>query len=516
MQHVWVSTLLFVVVLLVFLVVGWLAIPRKRDAAAPKKKVHAPLPEPPKERVASPLGVALAEHNLDQVRALLAEWDPNSAARDDMPALHTATQCGFAEAIPVLLEAGADIDFVEPRLGSALMFAITLREWTIVKLLLDANIPVDLVNEGGAHALHVAAYTGRTETVRKLLDRGASIHQPNLQGGTALRSAASAGHVEVVRLLLQRGAEINHIDMFDKTEIDYAREGGHRAVVALLESADRQASLRHWRGSAPFANLLPYRKDATLQILMQAQEAARKDPSQRAVSTKIAVSSIEAPSIVQIANALLPSLELTMPSKDDPDPRKPTRRVSLCLWTYEGTTAHPLKDSTSQAYAAKIVLLAELPYLQRRWSSLAKEFAAEVESKSLPSLLANMASPPTTLFENGVPLWDAWFRAQVATAFIASYVGDEPWAPSKRRELLYEVLDGPADWANTAVIVALVDVARREENAREDIIKKLFETARRPVCPPIFQHIVQPAAWALDELGEEKAREEFREIIAAF
>jgi hypothetical protein len=61
-----------------------------------------------------------------------------------------------------------------------------------------------------------------------------------------------------------------------------------------------------------------------------------------------------------------------------------------------------------------------------------------------------------------------------------------------------------------------VDVARRDESAREDIIKKLFETARRPVCPPIFQHIVQPAAWALDELGEEKAREEFREIIAAF
>ena len=466
--------------------------------------------------VQSPLGIALSQRDLVAVQASLETWDPDAAALEDMPALHTAIHYGFAEAIPLLLEAGAAIDFVEPRLGSTLSFAIALREWTIVKLLLEANVPIDLVNEGGAHALQVAAFTGRTETVRKLLERGAPIHQPNLQGGTALRSAASSGHVEVVRLLLEHGAEINHIDMFDKSELDYAREGGHRAVVKLLESADRTATPRHTRGSAPFASLLPYRKDATLQTLLQLQEAARKEPSNSPVSTKIALSSIEAPSIIHIAKELLADLTVLMPETDDPDPRKPTRAVSLCLWNYEGTTAHPVKDPGSEAHAAKVILLAEMPYLQRTWSLLAEEFAAGIAVSELASLLAAMASPPTALFEQHLDLWNAWFRAQAAIAFIASYVGSEPWLTSKRRELLYEVLDGPADWANTAVIVALVDVARRDETTRDDVVSKLVETARRPYSPPIFQHIVQPAAWALDELGDVQSREEFRETIAAF
>lgn len=466
--------------------------------------------------MATPLGAALADHDLEAVKEALKEANPNGSVLNDVPALHTAIGYGFVDAVPLLLEHGADIDFVEPRLGSALMFAITRQDWATAKLLLEANIPVELVNEGGAHALHAAAFAGHVETVRELLKRGAPIHQPTLQGATALHSAASRGHVEVVRLLLEHGAEINNMDMFGKSELDVARKGGHRAVAKLLEKADRQRSPRQWRGSAPFSSVLPYRKDATLQHLLQIQEAARKDPKTSLLSTTIALSALEAPSILQIAKTLLPRLKLSMPSDVDPDPRKPTREVSLCLWTYKGMTAHPLNDPESELHDAPIVLLAGLPYLQRNWSFVAEEFAKDIAISALPSLLANMASPPTTLFENGLPLWDAWFRAQVATAFIASYVGDEPWAQSKRRELLYEVLDGPADWANTAVIVALVDVARRDENAREDIIRKLFETARRPVCPPIFQHIVQPAAWALDELGEEKAREEFREIIAAF
>lgn len=507
MQHAHVNGLLLTLVVLIFLLVGWIAMTRRRGTAS----ASPPSSEP---SVASPLALALSQRDLAAVQASLETWDPDAAALDDMPALHTAIHYGFAEAIPLLLEAGAAIDFVEPRLGSSLSFAIALREWTIVKLLLDANVPVDLVNEGGAHALQVAAFTGRTETVRKLLERGAPIHQPNLQGGTALRSAASAGHAEVVQLLLRHGAEINHIDMFEKYELDYAREGRHWAVVKLLESADQTATSRHTRGSAPFASLLPYRKDATLQTLTQLQEAARKDPNNPAVSTRIALTSIEAPSIVHIAKALLKDLTVLMPETDDPDPRKPSRAVSLCLWTYEGTTAHPLKVSGSEAHAAKIVLLAEMPYLQRKWSLLAEEFASDIGVSSLPSLLASMASPP--VLETSLELWNAWFRAQVATAFIASYVGSDAWATSKRRELLYEVLDGPADWANTAVIVALVDVARRDENAREDIVSKLVETARRPCSPPIFQHVVQPAAWALDELGDERSREEFRETIAAY
>ena len=501
------STLLFVVVLVVFLVVGFLAMPRK---SADEAKPDAPEPElEEQDDERSALGEMLAAHDLEGLKALLAEEQNLSlAAVDDMPPLHAAIALGFLEAVPLLIEHGAAIDFVEPQLGSALSLAIALKHWAIVKVLLDAKVPLDLVNEGGAHALHVAAYVGATETVRKLLDRGAPLHQPNFQGGTALRAAAAAGHIETVRLLLERGAEIGHVDIFGESEIDAAHAGGHAAVVTLLRAATQPPTMRRTRGSAPFASLLPSRKDALVQQL--------RDAAQRgALLNEVALSSVEAPSIVHIAKEIFPNITLMMPTDDIPDPRKAFRNVAFQLWRYEAQDAHVVAPERDEDQMSRVMLLALIPYLQHVWSTGAALLASDIEVSGLPSLLVLMARPPTELLERLEP-WDAWFRSQVATAFIASYVGDEPWAQSKRRELLYEVLDGPADWANTAVIVALVDVARRDESAREDIIKKLFETARRPVCPPIFQHIVQPAAWALDELGEEKAREEFREIIAAF
>jgi hypothetical protein len=109
-----------------------------------------------------------------------------------------------------------------------------------------------------------------------------------------------------------------------------------------------------------------------------------------------------------------------------------------------------------------------------------------------------MVYPPPA--PEDVEPWDWYLRVQVAAALIASHLGDEPWAESPRRILLEAVLDGPVDWTSTAAVIALLDVARRDEAARPLIVTALLRTARRSMNPAAYQHAIRPAGLALLEL----------------
>lgn len=109
MQHACVNTLIFLGVVVGFVVVGMLAMPRKKEAAP--KQEGEPM---------SPLSQAIIDHDLAAVEASLAHANPNAALLHELPALHAAIECGFAEAVPLLLKHGAAIDYVDPSMGSTL------------------------------------------------------------------------------------------------------------------------------------------------------------------------------------------------------------------------------------------------------------------------------------------------------------------------------------------------------------------------------------------------------------
>jgi hypothetical protein len=46
-----------------------------------------------------------------------------------------------------------------------------------------------------------------------------------------------------------------------------------------------------------------------------------------------------------------------------------------------------------------------------------------------------------------------------------------------------------------------MDVARRDEGARGTAVATLHRCARRPYNPTLWQHVVEPASWALHDLG---------------
>jgi hypothetical protein len=216
-----------------------------------------------------------------------------------------------------------------------------------------------------------------------------------------------------------------------------------------------------------------------------------------------ASSAIEAPSMLSVCRMLSPEFAFSCHVDRDPDPRPPARRVKTQLWTYSqvfglADQARAASGTPDEDIAARIVSVAEHPYLLRVWSEAALRAARAMTRDALPQVLAAMVH-----WVDGpgyVEIWDWRFRVQLAAALVASHLGDEPWERSARREALEDVVEGPADWTSTAAIIALMDVATRDEAARASAIAALHRCARRRFNPTLWQHVVEPASWALHDL----------------
>jgi ankyrin repeat protein len=136
-------------------------------------------------------------------------WQPSDDPQEILDeALVWAAKSDRVDALPVLVELGADID-ADPYRGTALTWA---------------------------------AVNGHARSVRKLLELGADPDARGTFGGpdhgqgvTALHLAAQAGRLDVIRMLLEAGAdptirETSH----DAPPAGWAEYGGHPEAAALL------------------------------------------------------------------------------------------------------------------------------------------------------------------------------------------------------------------------------------------------------------------------------------------
>jgi ankyrin repeat protein len=128
----------------------------------------------------------------------LLEGDPGLARAfsvDGFTALHLAAFFGRAEAVRLLLDAGADPNAV----GTSEQI-------------------------GPVQPLHSAAASGRLEGVRLLLERGADVNARQGGGFTALHAAAASRDMELARVLLAAGADMTvKTDEGREPDLDFLR-----------------------------------------------------------------------------------------------------------------------------------------------------------------------------------------------------------------------------------------------------------------------------------------------------
>jgi hypothetical protein len=177
----------------------------------------------------SELRTRILRDDADAVKLLLEAGIPVETEG----AIHTAVEHGNGKIVQILLDAGADVNFLGPYQQSLLMSATTRPE--ITKILLAAKADPNILNEYKIGPLAAAAEQGQLEVVKMLIAGGAKVNQRNPYGGTPLQVAVLRGYKDVVKTLIDAGADVQR-DRKDLLEMAKDKP----EIKAMLEAAGKK------------------------------------------------------------------------------------------------------------------------------------------------------------------------------------------------------------------------------------------------------------------------------------
>jgi ankyrin repeat protein len=149
---------------------------------------------------------------------------------------------GNIEQVIAALKAGAEIEVVDNRGMTPIIWAALRGHQDVVKVLLEKGANINSTNWAGWTPLMQACAQRHEELARFLVEQGADIHMKIKYSGTALIFAAGTGQYELTKFLLDKGAdpfvEITGTDDEDgMTALSYAQREGYDDVTKLLEEA---------------------------------------------------------------------------------------------------------------------------------------------------------------------------------------------------------------------------------------------------------------------------------------
>merc|ERR1711970_800558 len=154
-------------------------------------------------------------------------------------ALHAAAESGRPEMIPMLLDAGANINAATyDATFTALHHALAKGHFDCARILIEKGADVNLLNEGGCFgtSLHYAVYKNSEEFVKLLLSKGADVNIMSGQGFSCLHQAVMGDQPEVVKILLAAGADLRARQNEGKTPRDLADFVNEQEMTAFLAS----------------------------------------------------------------------------------------------------------------------------------------------------------------------------------------------------------------------------------------------------------------------------------------
>ncbi len=236
---------------------------------------------------------AIQQGALQQVRQLLESCEECVYCFDDEPSVLIDAIDTMPEAIPVLIEHGADMRALVSLDGSGLWLrgqliryaadgsGLWLRGQLIhyaakegkadaVTFLIDAGVSKDPRDVNGNTPLHWAAREGHLRVVELLLGEEASIVLENRDGNTPLFEAVSGGHTDCIYRLLFEGADLQKTNDAGDTVLYNVLSGGRveRALVQYLINNGSDSNAQNLKGRTPLhCAVVRGDKDLVVQLL---------------------------------------------------------------------------------------------------------------------------------------------------------------------------------------------------------------------------------------------------------
>jgi len=172
----------------------------------------------------------------------LYAYNDNTMFEDDLTIptpLFAAAAKGSCEKVKLLLEAKADVDFINNHCDCAADIAELGGHHEIVEMLLKSGAePRD-----SWYQMRSACIEGRTDDVKSLLDAGYRLYQ-GMCGRYPLLLAAKHGHTDIVQMLVAAGAPLNVYDTNDMTPLDHMITSGNVDVAKQLIAAKADVNFR--------------------------------------------------------------------------------------------------------------------------------------------------------------------------------------------------------------------------------------------------------------------------------
>jgi tetratricopeptide (TPR) repeat protein len=233
---------------------------------------------------------------------------------------------------------------------------------------------------------------------------------------------------------------------------------------------------------------------------------------------KFGVSSLEPASVVASVNDLIPGIAIDFAEVPSPDPRKPRRKLPFkSVWTYEASgfagilggidlQARPGVAPPAEEVMRAIATIASSAFNRAAWAEAAQDLGARLGPDAVRAILGAMAYPGPR--PEGMTPWDWRFRVQVVAALTLLGV-DRGWTNSARQRAFFTLLYGPVDWATTAALVAMTELACRVPEQRKTLADIMLEELEGSLNPIRYSCIVEPLLGLLPQVpleSEQRAR----------
>ena len=205
---------------------------------------------------------------------------PNLKDESGVPALLAAIDSGSLPSVRVLVEAGAELNFVEGGMNP-LLVAISGKNPQIAQYLIEKGANVNPRAKDGSTALMLAVKSGEVETIEALLKAQAYVNVQNTEGRTALHYAVQGGNLGVLQMLLDKAAQVNSQDRAGISPLMAAAQSDKPELVQALLLAGADKSLKNTQGDTALdmggRQVRPLLKENTVIVVNPPVEASEEE-----------------------------------------------------------------------------------------------------------------------------------------------------------------------------------------------------------------------------------------------
>lgn len=173
-------------------------------------KAGAKLPGKAKDPQRALLDAVYSQRHHEALGYLQNGINPNFGDRMHQRPLNAAVLSADAEMVKLLIQHGADVNWIDPFTGENLAFVFAKKKLLsarVLEVLLKAGLKINVTDQSGHTPLYEAAANARRDILEIMLKAGAGVNSVNKDGWSSLMNAAQAGRIESVQALLKAGAD---------------------------------------------------------------------------------------------------------------------------------------------------------------------------------------------------------------------------------------------------------------------------------------------------------------------